>query len=130
MTWPIAFMMIGGGLIGFAVVQLVWRARIASLKGQIKLVRVTGHRYSIANHASLVTVELATLPASPWPSGRTWTDDCEIVHSIPAGFFAITLCGQTLPCVHPNERDPIDRYPYDRANQANCVASLAKEGTR
>lgn len=80
-------------------------------------------------HGQRLLCEQAALPDDPWPSGRTWTDEEDVVHSVPAGFFAVTMCG--LPIAPSNAEAPevVDRYPYNRAivDQTNCVDCLAKE---
>lgn len=81
-------------------------------------------------HDQRVYLETKTLPPHPWPSGRTWTDLDGVVHSVPAGFFAITICGTEIPPCKPLAEDLIDRYPYDAAGVtvATCFECLGREG--
>lgn len=81
-------------------------------------------------HTQRVYLETKTLPEFPWPSGRTWTDANEVVHSVPAGYFAITICELEIPPSSPLAEEVVDRYPYDPAGIviATCVGCLGREG--
>ncbi len=120
-------------LLGAAASWGLARSRLDHLKDELRQLKHKGNVSSLVNHVTRVTVEQATMPERPWASGRTWTDEDDVTHSMPAAFFAVTMCGLTVPCVAPNEEEIVRRYPYDandgtRAKVANCVACLAKEG--
>jgi hypothetical protein len=86
-------------------------------------------RHAVIKHDRRVYQELATMPEAPWPSGRTYTDGDDVTHSVAAGFFAVTICGEEVECHSPLAEEVVDRYAYDveGALVATCVICLGKE---
>ena len=87
------------------------------------------HREAVEAHKHRVELERSTFVSREYPSGRTVTDAEGIVHSVPAGFFAITMCELEILPTNPTAKEVVDRYPYDPAGVvvATCLECLGRE---
>lgn len=84
---------------------------------------------AIRQHAHRVEIETKCRDNRHWPSGRTWTDHEDVVHTVPAGYFAVTICGKEIEPSSILAEEVVDRYPYDPAVSCptTCFACLGGE---
>jgi len=130
--WLVVAYVLGGiAAVGMFYTAIVVNHRLAKQikKDSEAWDRVYRHKEGVRKHEALVDLERSTFVSREYPSGRTVTDNDGVVHSVPAGFFAITMCELEIRPSNPTAEDPIDRYPYDPAGivAATCLECLGRE---